>query len=209
MTKNMCTRREKAAETKNKIIQCADELFREYSFEKVSVDSIVEKAGLSKGAFYVHFDSKDSLIAELITEYVRKSDSDYRSFIESFPEEIASSDMLIALAEKIADNITCKTGYSLMKIAYRIQIERTIDTGMLLNYSRDIYGLFCDLINRGMRKGEFKSGLPATVAADHLVMAIRGLTYEWCIRHPDFDYKAQLSKHFEIMLYGLTGGNRR
>lgn len=47
-------RKTKAIETKNKIYRSANQLFREYGLENVSVDSIVEMAGVSKGAFYVH-----------------------------------------------------------------------------------------------------------------------------------------------------------
>ena len=49
-----------------------NQLFEKYGLEKVNVDSIVEMAGVSKVSFYVHFDSKNSLIAALITDYVNK-----------------------------------------------------------------------------------------------------------------------------------------
>jgi AcrR family transcriptional regulator len=197
----------KAAETKNKIYQCADQLFREYGFEQVSVDSIVEKAGISKGAFYVHFDSKDALLAALITEYVSKLDFDYKSFSKFFPADAAASDILISLVEKIADNLACDIGYSLIKIAYRIQIDKTISTDMLLNHNREIYRTFSSLIDRGIQQGEFKTGIPAGVIADHFIMALRGFTYEWCIRYPDFNLKDQLHQHFEILLSGIKESN--
>lgn len=197
------SKKTKAVETKNKIYQCADQLFREYGFEQVSVDSIAEKSGISKGAFYIHFDSKDALVAALITEYVSKLDFNYRSFSESFPVDAAASGIIISLVEKIADNLTCNIGYSLIKIAYRIQIERNIDTDMLLNHNREIYRTFSSLVDRGMRQGEFKTGFPVEVIADHFVMALRGFTYEWCIRYPDFNLKDQLHQHFEILLLGI------
>ncbi|MCI1930875.1 MAG: TetR/AcrR family transcriptional regulator [Clostridia bacterium] len=197
------SRRRNAPETRRKIYQCADELFRQYGFEKVSVDSIVEKAGISKGAFYVHFPSKDSLMSALIAEYVNKSDFNYRTFEKSFPDDTSVFHILIALVEKIADNIADNVGYNLIKIAYRIQIERKPGTDFLLDYNRDIYSLFRDLVNRGIQSGEFKTEIPVDVIADHFVMALRGLTYEWCIRYPDFDLKKQFREHFEILLSGI------
>lgn len=59
-------------------------LFREYGLENVSVNSIVKKAGISKGDFYVHFDSRDALTAVLIAEYVKQADLSYEAFIEPF-----------------------------------------------------------------------------------------------------------------------------
>lgn len=204
MTKEKLTsKKAKSIETKNKIYQCADQLFRQYGFEQVSVDSIAEKAGISKGAFYVHFDSKDTLVAALITEYVSKLDFDYKSFSASFPTDSSASDILISLVEKIADNLVCDIGYSLIKIAYRIQIDRNIDTDMLLNHDREIYRTFSSLIELGMHQSEFKAEIPVEVIADHFVTVIRGFTYEWCIRYPDFDLKDQLHRQFEILLSGI------
>lgn len=202
-TKKINVRKLKAAETKDKIFHCADELFRENGFEKVSVDSIVEKAGISKGAFYIHFDSKDALLAAFITEYVNKAELDYKLFLESFPGKASASDILISFVDKIAEIIAYKVGYILIKNAYRIQIDRSINTDILLNHNRDVYKIFSKLVDRGMQQGEFKTEIPADVIADHLIMAIRGFTYEWCIRYPEFNLKDQLHQHFEIILSGI------
>jgi len=202
-TANTNSRKIKAAETKSKLYQCADQLFREYGFENVSVDSIVEKAGISKGSFYVHFDSKDALTAALIGEYVNKLDLSYKAFPETFPDSTKTSVILLSLVGKIAGIITDNIGYNLIKLAYRIQIDRNIGTGVLLSYGRDIYGVFSDLIRRGIRQGEFRMELDAAAVAEQLVTVLRGFTYEWCTRYPDFNLKEQILIHFEILLSGL------
>lgn len=191
------------AETKKKIIESADLLFREYGFENVSVDTIVEKAGISKGGFYVHFDSKDALTAVLISEYVKYADLSYETFIETFPDNTETSVILLSLVEKIADLITDRVGYNLIKLAYRIQIDRNIDTDMLLSYSRDIYGMFDKLIRRGIRRGEFGAELDTETTAEQFVTVLRGFTYEWCIRYPNFQLKDELLRHFHQLLFGI------
>lgn len=191
------------AETKKKIYESAAALFKEYDFENVSVDSIVERAGISKGSFYVHFDSKDALTAALIAEYVSELDLSYKVFLEVFPDSTKASDILLSLVDKIADVMTDNIGYNLTKLAYRIQIDRNISTGSLLSYSRDIYGLFSSLIQRGIRQGEFKAELDADVLADQFVTVLRGFTYEWCIRYPDFHLKDELLRHFNLLLSAI------
>lgn len=52
----------KSQETKKKIYEVARQLAEERSFEEVTVEAIVKKAGIAKGSFYVHFKSKDELI---------------------------------------------------------------------------------------------------------------------------------------------------
>jgi AcrR family transcriptional regulator len=48
--------------TRTALIDTAAELFAAKGYDGVAVDSIVLKAGVSKGAFYHHFDSKDDLL---------------------------------------------------------------------------------------------------------------------------------------------------
>jgi AcrR family transcriptional regulator len=196
-------RKAKSIETKRKIYETAEQLFAKYGFDSVSVDSIVEMSGVSKGSFYVHFDSKDSLIAALINDFVYKMDLDYKSYLATFDVDTAASDILISMVGKTADVIACTIGYDNMKTVYRVQLTKTINTDAILGYSRELYKIFSDIISKGVQQGEFKADIPVDILAKHCIMAIRGLTYEWCIRHPDFDLKEQAIKHFEILLKGI------
>lgn len=197
------SRKVRAIETKDRIRKSAEELFKEYGIDSVSVDSIVEKAGVSKGAFYVHFDSKDSLTAELINDYVNEIDLDYKSHLESFPTDTLASDIFISMIGKIADIITLNIGCDNMKTLYRVLITKTINADSAINYNRTLYKMFMDLISKGVQQGEFSAEIPVDTLAKHCIMAYRGLTYEWCIRYPNFDLKEQAQKHFEILLTGI------
>lgn len=192
-----------ATETKKKIYATANQLFRKYGFENVSIDTIVEMAGVSKGAFYVHFESKDALTAALINDFVNELDLSYKSYLESFDVKTATSEILIALIGKIADIITDTIGYDHMKTVYKVQLTKTVNTDGIMGYNRELYIMFSDLIGKGVQQGEFKSELPVDTLTKHCVMAIRGLTYEWCIRYPDFKLKEQAIEHFKILLTGI------
>jgi len=51
-----------AAERKNELVDCADALFLAKGYEATTVADILARAGLSKGAFYHHFESKEDLL---------------------------------------------------------------------------------------------------------------------------------------------------
>lgn len=55
---------------KQLIMEKALELFAENGFEATSVQQITERCGISKGAFYLHFKSKDELINSLIDQFM-------------------------------------------------------------------------------------------------------------------------------------------
>jgi TetR/AcrR family transcriptional regulator, transcriptional repressor for nem operon len=58
--------KEKAARNRTQILAAAARLFRENGIRATGVDSISEGAGLTHGAFYSQFESKEALTAEAI-----------------------------------------------------------------------------------------------------------------------------------------------
>lgn len=57
---------ERKAQTRNRILKSAADLFTQQGFEKVSINQIMHNAGLTRGAFYQHFQSKSELYCEAI-----------------------------------------------------------------------------------------------------------------------------------------------
>lgn len=55
--------------TRARIVECARELFNRRGFADVSIDEIMQRAGLTRGGFYNHFRAKDELFAEAIAAY--------------------------------------------------------------------------------------------------------------------------------------------
>jgi TetR/AcrR family transcriptional repressor of nem operon len=60
--------KEQAAENRATLVRTAGRLFRERGFDGVGVAEISKAAGLTHGALYAHFPSKDALAAEALTQ---------------------------------------------------------------------------------------------------------------------------------------------
>ena len=58
--------REQVGENRRRILDEAGRLFRARGFEAVTVAEVMKAAGLTHGAFYGHFPSKDDLIAQTL-----------------------------------------------------------------------------------------------------------------------------------------------
>lgn len=61
---------EHKARTRERIVESARRLFNHFGFEQVTLDQIMSGAGLTRGAFYNHFDSKDELYAAAVASFV-------------------------------------------------------------------------------------------------------------------------------------------
>lgn len=66
---------QRSEETRTKIMESAIKLFSTHGFNKASVDDICEEAGISKGAFYHHFKSKQELFLALLDGWLQAIDS--------------------------------------------------------------------------------------------------------------------------------------
>jgi AcrR family transcriptional regulator len=193
----------KGEKTKQRIFESAARLFCQYGFDDVSVDAIVEAAGVSKGTFYIYFESKDALIAFFLADYVNTVDADYKAHLNSIPPEAPACDMLLSLVAKIADVLTDTIGCQKMKIVYKVQLTGTIDMAAVMGYDRELYKIFADVLELGIKRGEFHTTLSLDELIKHLIMTLRGLSYEWCIRYPDFDLKKEALTHFRLLLVGI------
>lgn len=54
------------AENHAQALRAASELFRTKGFDAVTVSQVMEAAGMTHGAFYCHFESKDDLVVEAV-----------------------------------------------------------------------------------------------------------------------------------------------
>jgi AcrR family transcriptional regulator len=59
----------KAAERREEILQTARQLFYSHGYDATSVNMIIQQMGISKGAFYHHFKSKEELLDTLIQRF--------------------------------------------------------------------------------------------------------------------------------------------
>jgi AcrR family transcriptional regulator len=66
---------QRSEETRAKIMEAAIKLFSLRGYNKASVDDICEEAGISKGAFYHHFKSKQTLFLALLDGWLEFVDN--------------------------------------------------------------------------------------------------------------------------------------
>lgn len=73
MTASM--RQKQKDQSRARILKAAAQLFRRQGLQATGIDQIMAKAGLTAGAFYAHFKSKDHLIEEVLWSTLPISES--------------------------------------------------------------------------------------------------------------------------------------
>src|SRR3970040_1389652 len=101
-------RRRKREETRGRLMDAAIGIFARSGFDRATVDEIVREAGFSKGAFYVHFESKEDLFWAMLEERISRQQDTFRRAVghtqpvaEKVPQRLAA--MYDRWRELIAD----------------------------------------------------------------------------------------------------------
>ncbi|WP_455197637.1 TetR/AcrR family transcriptional regulator [Kaarinaea lacus] len=68
--------------TKEKILDAAESLVLDHGYGATSIDQILTKTGITKGAFFYHFKSKSELAQALVARYVKRDDELLYSLVE-------------------------------------------------------------------------------------------------------------------------------
>ncbi len=75
-------KRRSREETRQKLLESALQVFARNGYERATVDEIVREAGFSKGAFYVHFETKEDLFWEMLEERISAQQDMFRQTLD-------------------------------------------------------------------------------------------------------------------------------
>ncbi|MCI8412090.1 MAG: helix-turn-helix transcriptional regulator [Clostridia bacterium] len=68
---------------KKELIKIAYELFITKGYEKTSVDEIIAKAGIAKGTYYYHFESKEQMLEDVVNMMIDRCVERAKTVVES------------------------------------------------------------------------------------------------------------------------------
>ena len=158
----MSPRPDVSEERRNQILEAAARVFAKSGFSKARMDDIAAESGLSKGALYWYFNSKDEIILAMLDRLFEREMADLHTLqkaggtaTESLLEytEIAIVDMTHLL--------------QLMPIAYEylaLAFRNEAVLSALKRYSRSYFELIIPIIQQDIDNGEFRQVDPQDVA---------------------------------------------
>jgi TetR/AcrR family transcriptional regulator, transcriptional repressor for nem operon len=79
--------RQKAAETRERILEAAGTLFRARGFAGIGIADLMKAADLTHGGFYGHFASKDELVAEASRRTTARAAANWQRVVAEAPDK--------------------------------------------------------------------------------------------------------------------------
>ncbi|WP_328593751.1 TetR/AcrR family transcriptional regulator [Actinomadura macrotermitis] len=87
-----------ASERREHLVKLAADLFAEKGFQATTVRDIAKEAGILSGSLYHHFDSKESIVDEILSGFFEEIMSAYRGVIERGEDPRATIAGLVRIA---------------------------------------------------------------------------------------------------------------
>jgi AcrR family transcriptional regulator len=191
----------RSIETKGKIMRAAQDLFSRSGFESASVSEICALAGVSKGAFYHHFPSKQSIFMELLTEWLRGVDKALEN-LRAIQPEVPQA--LIQMADILPEII--KTAEGRLPIFLEFWVHATRDPSLwkeaIAPYKK-YRDFFVQMMGEGMGAGSISAMDKETAALAVMSMAI-GLLLQGIVDPAGSDWAGVGRESIRVLTDGLT-----
>lgn len=123
----------------SRILDAANELITHYGYDKTTVDDIARQAGVSKGAVYLHFKSKEALFETLLLRESERVMDDMFARIEADPDggtlfRVYTHALVAAISNPLIRALTTRDRRVLGDFARRFAGMATQQEGMMFGY---------------------------------------------------------------------------
>lgn len=177
-----------------RLLAAATRLFAEYGFETTSVQQIVDAAGVTKGAMYHYFGSKDDLLYEIYARVLREQQSRLENAAAS---ESPVQERLHAVAADVVTTTTANLDDTV--IFFRSMHLLHPDKKAEVRAERRRYHeKVCELVEEGQRDGVFRTDKSPDLVVDFFFGAVHHLG-TWFRSDGDLS-GSEVGEHFADLL---------
>ena len=198
---NKSKRQLQAEQTKDNLFIAAVELLTEKDFDDITIRDIVARAQVSIGTFYNYYSTK----MEVFYETYRIADHYFTETVAPLLSQGTVLERIMAFFDYYAHYSSDLTDMRMTKLLYNP--DNTF-------FSRDphqgMVGVLIDILRRGLDERTLVGEDSAEEMAQYLMIAVRGLVYNWCTCNGSYDLAAATQKFVHRLLaYYLPAGAAR
>jgi AcrR family transcriptional regulator len=189
--------------TRSAILDAATRLFARDGYDTTGVAEICETAGVSKGAFYYHFESKEAVFLELIDSWLKALEATLQEVTakaETVPDGLLD---MAGMVQQVFENNRQFMGLFLELWTHASRNEK-VRLATLAPYRR-YQDIFASLIQRGIDEGTIAPVDPAA-AGQMLLSLSSGLFLQASLEPTGTDWGRILQESINIFLNGLKRG---
>ena len=174
----------KRRSTKSRIVKAAWNLFYKNGYEQTTVEDIINASKTSKGTFYHYFKGKEALLNSLSYLFDQKYED---------------------LNHELFYMIETSVDIHLLAYLYSSQLV-TKDKKSLSDKKRIYFKWLTEIMEEGLKNGEFKNTSTASELMEIYAMYERALLYDWALFKGKFSLTERTDKLLPHVLQTFVDG---
>jgi AcrR family transcriptional regulator len=164
--------RERGEATRRHIIEVAAAAFSDHGYAGTSLNDVIRAAGVTKGAFYHHFPSKESLALDVVS--TKQQDWAGR-VISAGMRHPRAVDQIRAMCEALCDlHELDPAAQALQRLCVEMSENRDLAPTLTAQFTQWI-DLTAAVVRRAQEQGDIRSEVDAQVAAEVAVAMVQGI----------------------------------
>lgn len=190
-------------DTANRILRQAMKTFLEKGYHGSSIDNITTAAGVTKGALYWHFKSKEALLKTIIEEFEKR-------FLDGLIQAV--NDVKGSISDKIEKYFRYNTAFAYYN--RELCVSFTALSGELVGAHHPIepeirrinkkyQNFLSNLILQGKKEKIFRKEIDSDLAALIIIAFHAGILLQWSMNRNEIEGVAYVNTFKKIMLQGL------
>jgi AcrR family transcriptional regulator len=191
----------RSVETRNHLIEVASQLFSKSGYDATGVAEICQVAGVSKGAFYHHFPTKQAVFMELINSYMNSIEAGFnlmRQQTHDVPQ------VILQMAEMVGTLFQTSDIHLPIFLEFWTHANRDpqVWEATVAPYHR-YQSYFAEMIQEGITQGSIKPVDPHQAARVIVSLAV-GLLMESLFNPQIKDWRLEARQSLELLLNGVV-----
>ncbi len=206
----MKARARRKAQRPGEILEAAFDAFAERGFAATRMEDVAARAGVTKGAVYFYFETKERLFEETVSHYSQHMLADAGAMLAS--AQGGSAEKLRAFLHYIYGRCACDR-YGRALIGLMVADGRNFPQ-LVERHHRDFFApalrMVSDLLEAGAANGDFRPEIvkhgAAIVIAPSVFLSLMRLIFGGGVA---LDEQTYIACHVDLILHGLLTANGR
>ena len=192
------------SERREHLVRLAADLFAEKGFQATTVRDIAREAGILSGSLYHHFDSKESIVDEVLSGFFDEVLTAYRAAVDKGGDPRETLAELVRIAFGTLEPHRAAVTVIQNDWAYLRSMPRF---AYLTKVEQDVEKMWVDTIDRGRRTGAFRADIDAGLTY-RMIRDTIWVTVRW-YRPGGPLSTADLAEHYlKVMFDGIAAPGR-
>lgn len=175
--------KEEARETRNRILDTAEEVFRDQGVTSTSLADIADAAGVTRGAIYWHFRNKSDLFSAMLDRVALPMEEMIRQAADASTEDPLSRlrACCVHVLRQAAEDRRCRRVFEILarKCEYVDEVDSL--SQRILQCRSEGLEMMERALRNAMRRGQLSRNVNARRAALGLHAYVDGLIYDWLL----------------------------